>query len=198
MGIGKGKSVVLSFDDGPEPAAALVSILATLKTKSIVAEFFVIGSEVTKSPDRAAAIVSGGHLIQNHSWSHRNLKSASESEVRDELTKTQNAIQKATGRTATVVRPPYGAGGWEPYDLELARVAGQLFLKIKNWDIDTNDWRSPKGIDAAKIADIQKQFEKQKAKTNFNVLMHVQSETARDLAGFIKQLEGWGFGFAKP
>jgi peptidoglycan/xylan/chitin deacetylase (PgdA/CDA1 family) len=198
MGIGTGKSVELSFDDGPEPAVALKTILATLKAKSILAEFFVIGAEVEKSPERAAEIAAGGHPIQNHSWSHPNLKKASESEVRDELSKTQKAIQKATGLTATVVRPPYGAGGWEPYDLELAKVAHELSLRIKNWDIDTNDWRSPKGIGAPKIADIQTQFEKQKAKSNFSVLMHVQPETARDLPGFLKQLEDWGFGFAKP
>jgi len=198
MGIGTGKSVVLSFDDGPEPVVALASILATLKTNSIVAEFFVLGSEVEKQPNRAASIVAGGHTIQNHSWSHPDLKKASETEVRDQLSKTQNAIQKATGKTATLIRPPYGAGGWPPYDPELAKVAGELSLRIKNWDIDTNDWRTPRGIGAAKITEIQKQFEKQSAKTNFNVLMHVQPETAKDLPGFIKQFKDWGFGFAKP
>jgi peptidoglycan-N-acetylglucosamine deacetylase len=198
MGIGTGKSVVLSFDDGPEPVGALDGILAILKGNSIVAEFFVIGSEVERQPNRAAKIVIEGHTIQNHSWSHPNLKKASESEVRNQLTKTQSAIRKATGRMATLIRPPFGVGGWAPHDPELAKVARELSLKIQNWDIDTNDWRLPRGIGAGKIGEIQKQFEKQSGKTRFNVLMHVQAETAKDLPPFIKQLKDWGFGFAKP
>ena len=143
MGIGTGKSVVLSFDDGPEPVGALDGILAIFKRDSIVAEFFVIGSEVQKQPNRAV-------------------------------------------------------GGWAPYDPELAKVARELSLKIQNWDIDTNDWKVPRGIGAGKLGEIQKQFAKQGAKTRFNVLLHVQAETAKDLPAFIKQLKDWGFGFARP
>jgi peptidoglycan/xylan/chitin deacetylase (PgdA/CDA1 family) len=198
MGIGTGKSVVLSFDDGPEPVAALGSILAVLKSNSIVAEFFVIGSEVEKQPGRALKIVREGHTIQNHSYSHANLQTASEAEVRSQVAKTQRAILKATGTMATLIRPPYGAGGWPPHDPELAKVAGELSLKIQNWDIDTNDWRVPRGIGALKIDEIKQQFEKQRSKRKFNVLMHVQAETAKDLPVFIKQLKDWGFGFVKP
>jgi len=37
-----------------------------------------------------------------------------------------------------------------------------------------------------------------KAKTVLNVLMHVQSETAKDRPEFIKVLKELGFSFAKP
>jgi peptidoglycan/xylan/chitin deacetylase (PgdA/CDA1 family) len=198
MGIGTGKSVVLSFDDGPEPVSALDSILATLKSKAIVAEFFVIGAEVDRQPGRALKIVREGHTIQNHSYSHPNLQEATEAEVRSQAARTQRAILKATGKMATLIRPPYGAGGWPPQDPELAKVAGELSLKIQNWDIDTNDWRVPRGIGASKLNEIKKQFEKQRSKRKFNVLLHVQAETAQDLPAFIKQLEDWDFGFAKP
>lgn len=163
-----------------------------------MAEFFVIGSEVERQPGRALKIVREGHTIQNHSYSHLNLQKAPEAEVRSQVAKTQHAIFKATGKMATLIRPPYGAGGWAPHDPELAKVAGELSLKIQNWDIDTNDWRVPKGIGASKINEIKKQFEKQSSKRKFNVLMHVQAETAKDLQVFIKQLKDWDFGFVKP
>ncbi len=44
--IGSGKSLILSFDDGPAPVKALTKILQTLRQNSIKAEFYVLGSEV--------------------------------------------------------------------------------------------------------------------------------------------------------
>jgi peptidoglycan/xylan/chitin deacetylase (PgdA/CDA1 family) len=197
--LGEGVALVLSFDDGPAPVKALKAILATLQAGGVRAEFYVLGTEVEKYPDAAKAIVTGGHKIQNHSYSHPNLAKANEKVVRSELEKTQESIKKATGATATKVRPPYGAGGWSPrYDPELSKVAGSLSLKIETWDIDTRDWMAPKGIGQNKLTMIEKQFWANQEKTTLNVLMHVQDETARDLAYFISQLKKWGFAFANP
>ena len=199
--LGSGKTVVFSFDDGPLPKEALLKILSILKINSITAEFFVLGGEVSRYPEGARKIVAEGHQIQNHSWSHVNLKDANEIKVERELSETQKVIKEVTGRTPTIIRPPYGAGGFGRHDPELAHVAKKLSLTIRNWDIDTNDWKGspfPRGIGVEKIKAIQKQFEDQKSKHQFNILMHVQKETADDLEGFIKQLKNWGFSFAKP
>ena len=80
-GLGDGKKVVLSFDDGPAPIGALKDILKTLHHEDIKAEFFVIGSEVEENPQKTKMIVREGHDIQNHSWSHVNLATASEEQV---------------------------------------------------------------------------------------------------------------------
>ncbi|HHJ17496.1 MAG TPA: polysaccharide deacetylase family protein [Gammaproteobacteria bacterium] len=193
------RKVVFSFDDGPNPAGALNTILSTLQKNSITAEFYVLGSEVERNPSAAKSIIARGHKIQNHSWSHPDLAKASEAKVHLELKKTQDIIKKATGITATKVRPPYGAGGWpRKHDPELAKVARQLSLSIHNWDIDTEDWKAPRGIGPGKIKHIKKQLDGNKTKTTLNVLMHVQIETAKDLPEFIRILREWGFLFAKP
>jgi peptidoglycan/xylan/chitin deacetylase (PgdA/CDA1 family) len=190
--------LVLTFDDGPEPGGALESILHTLRTNQIVAELYVIGSEVEKSPAKAKLIVDGGHKIQNHSWSHVDLAKASEAEVRRQLEDTQNAVKKATGVTPTKVRPPYGAGGWpKKYDPELAKTAKDLSLIIENWDIDTEDWKTPQGIDEKKLEKVRGQLSATKL-LRLIVLLHVQAGTARDLPGFIQRMKEWGFGFAHP
>ena len=100
-GLGDGKKVVLSFDDGPAPIGALKDILKTLRHEDIKAEFFVIGSEVEENPQKTKMIVREGHDIQNHSWSHVNLATASEEEVRLELSQSQDVIEDVTGVTAT-------------------------------------------------------------------------------------------------
>ncbi|HEY3256713.1 MAG TPA: polysaccharide deacetylase family protein [Polyangiaceae bacterium] len=195
---GQGRSLLLTFDDGPEPGGALESILSTLAQHGISSEFYVIGMEVKNSPEKAKSIVTRGHKIQNHSWSHINLATAPEAEVRSQVEKTQAAIKDATGITATKVRPPYGAGGWpKKYDPELAHVAAALSLKIENWDIDTEDWKAPQGIGEPKIENVHRQLLASKL-SRLIVLMHVQPGTARDLPHFIAKLKGWGFAFARP
>jgi peptidoglycan-N-acetylglucosamine deacetylase len=197
--LGDGKSVLLSFDDGPAPVGALESILETLRLNEIKAEFYVLGSEVEQHPDAARMIVREGHGIQNHSWSHPDLSRATAQNVRLELKDTQAVIADATGVIPTKVRPPYGAGGFRGHiDPELAEVAEELSLTIVTWDIDTEDWKAPQGLGPEKISTIESQFTQQLRKTLFNVLMHVQRGTARDLPAFIARLREWGFAIVEP
>jgi peptidoglycan-N-acetylglucosamine deacetylase len=94
--IGKGRSVLLTFDDGPEPATALDTILNVLAGNQITGEFYVIGSEVQSNPGRARLIVNRGHTIQNHSWSHIDLAKASEAKVRQEVQKTPRRLSRGS------------------------------------------------------------------------------------------------------
>lgn len=197
--LGDGKSVVLSFDDGPAPVSALESILETLRLNEIKAEFYVLGSEVEQYPYAARRIAREGHGIQNHSWSHPDLSRATAQNVKLELKDTQAAIADATGVIPTKVRPPYGAGGFRGHiDPELAEVAEELSLTIVTWDIDTEDWKTPQGLGPEKISTIESQFTQQLRKSLFNVLMHVQRGTARDLPAFITRLREWGFAIVEP
>lgn len=189
--------VILSFDDGPEPVSALAGILSVLKDSGVTAEFYMLGSEMERNPEAIKRVVALGHSIQNHSWSHRNLETSSEDVVYEELNKTQSIIREITGSVATKVRPPYGAGGWpKKYDPELVSVSEKLSLRIRNWDVDTEDWRFPKGLGAEKLQKIDAQLKRRKS--NMNVLLHVQKETARDLRAFIEHLKRIGFEFGRP
>ena len=62
------KVVALTFDDGP--TAHVSEVLATLAAKQVKATFFLIGSEIERDPADARAIVTAGHQVGNHSWSH--------------------------------------------------------------------------------------------------------------------------------
>jgi peptidoglycan/xylan/chitin deacetylase (PgdA/CDA1 family) len=197
--LGDGKAVVLSFDDGPGLVSALDSILQTLRENEIKAEFYVLGEEVRQYPEATRKIVEQGHDIQNHSWSHPNLATATEQEVRRELERTQDIIEEVTGVRPTKIRPPYGAGGFRrSLDQELIEVAQELSLTVVTWDIDTEDWKAPQGLGPEKIAYIEEQFTQQRRRGSFNVLMHVLAGTARDLPSFISQLREWEFAIAEP
>ena len=194
-----GKSVILTFDDGPAPTTALSNTLTILRQNNIRAEFYLLGKEVTRNRAASKSIVDQGHTVQNHSWSHVNLATASESRVRSELQRTQDAILSATGMLPTKLRPPYGAGGWARRpDSELSRVARSLSLKLENWDIDTEDWKRPAGLNSRRIAMIKNQLEGHSNQSNLNILMHTKTSTARDLPNFIRKLQQWGYSFSNP
>jgi peptidoglycan/xylan/chitin deacetylase (PgdA/CDA1 family) len=128
----------------------------------------------------------------------------SKQQVRDEVKKTQDAIKEATGVTCTKFRPPYGNGGWPgKIDPEVGQVCKELSLAIENWNIDTLDWKAPRGLlpagaEEKKLDMIAEQFWMKNQPPAFTVLMHVQEETARDLRDFIARLAKWGFTFSPP
>jgi peptidoglycan-N-acetylglucosamine deacetylase len=210
---GQGKSVALTFDDGPEPESALQAILAALAahTPPIRAEFYVIGEKVKAKPRLLSLILGGNHKIQNHTWDHPNITpSFDEEKIFNEVEDTQVLIKKITGMSSTKVRPPFGTGGFPGHiNPKLRSVGDRLHLKIENWDIDTCDWAATKGLGNDPILRekgkpkrhefIKRQFKEAKGDpSRLIILMHVRPETARDLPAFIAQLEAWGFDFAVP
>lgn len=70
----RGKNeIILTFDDGPTPNVTN-KILDTLKEKNIKATFFVIAQKAKEHPALMDRILNEGHIVANHSFSHRALK----------------------------------------------------------------------------------------------------------------------------
>ena len=116
-------------------------------------------------------------------------------EVRSEVGRTQAIIEEITGRAPTRLRPPFGAGAFSrPPDAELAQAAREHGLTITLWQVDTNDWRAPRGL-SSKLADIMAQVERNKHRPMTDILMHVLAETAEDLQGLVTRLKNDGYGF---
>lgn len=62
------KTVYLTFDDGPSPLTP--QVLDILKEKQVKATFFVTGQEGEQAKERMQRIVSEGHAIGVHTYSH--------------------------------------------------------------------------------------------------------------------------------
>ncbi|MBT0772815.1 polysaccharide deacetylase family protein [Kineosporia sp. J2-2] len=96
----------LTFDDGPLPNWT-PRFLDALDEAGVPATFFLVGKQLVEH----ASILRGRldrHEVGNHSWSHPDLATLDLAAVRRELESTHDAIEKHTGRTATLMRPPYG------------------------------------------------------------------------------------------
>lgn len=136
--------VALTFDDGPDPVHTPV-LLDALAELGVKATFFVTGRAVDAHPELCARIVSEGHVVGNHTYSHRYLPLARSRSVAHELRATDHAIERATGVVPRLARPPYG--GRSPWTVRaFVRAAKRLVL----WDVNSFDW---KGKPAPELAE---------------------------------------------
>lgn len=132
--------VALTFDDGPSVhTGRLLDILDKYSAKGT---FFVIGNTLDNRRDTVKRIVSSGHEIGGHSWSHRQFTNLSADEVKDQIMMTRAKIYEITGVDSCLVRPPYGA-----INDSVNAVAKEINVSYINWSVDTLDWKS-KNADA--------------------------------------------------
>ena len=125
------KQVAISFDAawGNDDTEKLISILKEYK---VPATFFVVGAWVDKYPESVKALSDAGHQIQNHSNTHPHLPQLSVSQIKDEILSCNEKIEKITGKTPTLLRPPYG-----DYDNALIQTMNELKMSTIQWDVDT-------------------------------------------------------------
>lgn len=130
--------VALTFDDGPHPTLTpqLLDILAAYDAR---ATFYVIGRNAARYPDILRRMVSEGHEIGNHTWSHPSLYGVSDQGMLRELERTSEAIQNAVGFAPVSVRPPYG----NMYPRQSQLVWDALQMTTVMWSIDPLDWQRP-------------------------------------------------------
>ena len=103
-----GKNLVaLTFDDGPaEPTTE--QILDLLDKYSVKATFFVSGINALRYPEIIKDIVSRGHSIGNHSYSHNPLLMlTSSNNLNREISAAQEVLREM-GINTRAFRPPVG------------------------------------------------------------------------------------------
>lgn len=125
--------IALTFDDGPGPHTE--RLLDILQEHSAKATFYVLGNKATTHAATLRRMKQQGHEIGNHSWGHANLAKLSAEEVRNDLSRTNDAIRDAVGTAPMSARPPYGSTN-DIVRAELSRLGMSSIL----WSVDTRDW----------------------------------------------------------
>lgn len=96
-----GKSVYLTFDDGPTPEVT-DWVLNELNKHNVKATFFLIGRNVERHPEIYERICKQGHAIGNHTYSHlKGWKTWGNEYINDVDLASQYIDSK-------LFRPPYG------------------------------------------------------------------------------------------
>jgi peptidoglycan/xylan/chitin deacetylase (PgdA/CDA1 family) len=131
-----GRSVALTFDDGPSERTP--ELLELLDRFAVKATFFVCGQNAERLPEVVAAIAGAGHEIGNHTWSHPRLDFASKTTMRNEIGRTQEIVRTLTGQAPRLFRAPYGVR-W----MGLGEIQREFGLMGVMWTTIGRDWKLP-------------------------------------------------------
>ncbi|WP_231637498.1 polysaccharide deacetylase family protein [Paenibacillus sp. FJAT-27812] len=185
---GSGKTIYLTFDDGP--SSATPDILDTLKLFDAKATFFMLEPKMKESPDLVKRIVDEGHAVALHGVTHNKHRFyLSEQTALDEMDQAQHTLKEITGITSDLIRTPYGS---IPYLTDSYRkVLDDNGYKLWDWNVDSSDWSSS---NAEFIESTISQINRlEKGDVTPIVLMHDVSETASHLINLLTYLQKEGF-----
>jgi peptidoglycan/xylan/chitin deacetylase (PgdA/CDA1 family) len=132
------QAIALTIDDGPDPEYT-PEVLRLLDKHQMQASFCVIGVHADAYPRLVRDISRAGHIVVNHSYTHMQpFSRMPEKRIVAEITKTQRAIEKATGVTPQLFRAP--GGDWSRFILRACAAYG---VEPLDWDVDPRDWARP-------------------------------------------------------
>lgn len=126
--------VYLTFDDGPDPEWT-PRVLNVLDKEGAKATFFAIGQQAQQSPDLVRRIHDAGHVVGNHTFSHRHPWFMSQQTARAQVRDGANAISDVLGIEPRFYRPPHGRERACMND-EAHRCGEQVVL----WNVSAIDW----------------------------------------------------------
>jgi len=132
---GSGKTVALTFDDGP--GATTKAILSILQQYGVPATFFNIGGNQAAHPDLVRWEATLGIVLGNHTWDHPQMQLLSTAAQASEMDRTIGEQMALVGRAPCFFRPPYGS-----YNSTTLTLAQQRQMAVWNWSVDTEDWKA--------------------------------------------------------
>ena len=102
------KKIYLTFDCGYENGYNR-KILNTLKKKYTKAFFFITGHYLNSSLDIVEEMINDGHIIGNHTYSHKSFQESTNEEILNDINKLEKAFKEKTGQEISkYIRPPKG------------------------------------------------------------------------------------------
>lgn len=127
------REIAITFDDGPHEMTE--KILDLLQKFNVKATFFCIGKQIEQKPVVFKRIISEGHIVGNHSYSHSNsIGFFSTQKIIEEISKTNSIITSFLNKNPKLFRPPFGVT-----NPNIAKAVKQLNMKVIGWNIRSLD-----------------------------------------------------------
>jgi peptidoglycan/xylan/chitin deacetylase (PgdA/CDA1 family) len=117
-------------------------VLDRLRAFDTPAAFFLVGQRVASAPQLPEQIAATGHVVGNHTFSHRRFGWCDIASSLADVTRCQQLLPDAKW-----FRPPFGRltpGLW--------LAARRLGLQCVNWSLDSGDWQCRSEADATACA----------------------------------------------
>ncbi|MEW2619346.1 polysaccharide deacetylase family protein [Streptomyces sp. NPDC048106] len=179
----KAKCIALTFDAGPSENSP--RLLDILKEKQVHATFFLLGKRhIEKYPQLVRRMSAEGHEVASHTWDHKILTEISDDQVRAELKRPDDAIERLTGRKPTLMRPPQGRT-----DANIHKICKELGLAEVLWSVTAKDYATN---DSALI---EKRVLDQADRDGIILLHDIYPGTVPAVPGIIDALKRRGYTF---
>lgn len=130
------KKIAFLFCDGPY-FETTGKILDTLKAHQARATFCPLGNRAAYHPELVKRMASQGHVLCNHTDSHKRLDNLSPGELSTQLKRASLTLSNLTGTSPALLCPPYEAVG--------AKVKTLDGMQVVLPDLRPQDWRASDG-----------------------------------------------------
>jgi peptidoglycan/xylan/chitin deacetylase (PgdA/CDA1 family) len=150
-GAAGGTAIALTYDDGP--GRSTEEILRVLDEHDAHATFFMVGSQVERFPHVARWVVSAGHEVGSHTFSHRDHFEIAPHEAVADMVAGAVAIAGVLGFEPSLYRAPYGH--FLPETVEEAQRRGWTCVF---WSALGRDWledATPRSVADHVLADLE-------------------------------------------
>lgn len=136
------QNIYLTFDEGYENGYT-ASILDTLKEKQVKAVFFITYDYAKRNPELVQRMISEGHAVGNHTWSHPSMPTVSTEEAREEVLKLHEYVRDHFQYEMTLFRFPMGE-----FSEQSLALLQSLNYKSVFWSYAYADWDPDKQMEA--------------------------------------------------
>ncbi|GHI10134.1 hydrolase [Streptomyces cellostaticus] len=186
-----GRTVALTFDDGPGPATG--QILDLLAQYHAQATFCQIGKQAAANPALVKRIIADGHRLCDHTVDHpQPMHTLPHDQQVHEITAAKDMISKAGGPDTRITWFRAPGGDFSPENRQIAVQAG---LRPLGWTVDTRDWTHPGAASILATA-------KRELRPGGIILMHDgggdRSQTVAALRKLLPWLTEQGYRFSLP
>ena len=143
------KTIYLTFDAGYDNGV-LEEIIQVLDEKNIKASFFITGDFINRFSDLVIKLEKSGHLLCNHSYSHKSINKMTKDEIKEDIEKLEKTYYDLTKKEiAKYFRPPKG-----DFDKESLMNVSNLGYKSIFWSMAHFDWDTNKQLSVEKTEKI--------------------------------------------
>lgn len=181
--------VYMTFDEGYENGLTPI-FLSTLKEKGVKGLFFVTYDFADREPDLVRQIIEEGHVLGNHSWSHKNYSTLTAKQAAEDMMKLHDYVKENFGYEMKYFRFPSGN-----FSEQTLAVAQSMGYKSIFWSYAYKDWLTDDQPDPAQSED-----KLVNAVCPGNIyLLHAVSKTNAEIMGrFIDRVRDVGYQWGDP
>ena len=181
--------VYMTFDEGYENGLT-PDFLTTLKEKEVKGLFFVTYDFANRQPELVRQILAEGHVLGNHSWSHKNYSTLSPKEAAEDLMKMHDFIKENFGYEMKYFRFPSGN-----FNEQTLAVVQSMGYKSVFWSYAYKDWLTD---DQPEAGVSEEKLVKAACPGNIYLLHAVSKTNAQIMGDVIDRVRDAGYQWGDP